>query len=224
MDVEVSFAFDASDFAGRTITVFERLYQQDEKISDHADLKNEKQQIAFPEHKLETTATDQDTGGHEAEAKEQTTIVDAVSYSGLIVGQEYTLKGILMLKDTGKPLEVHGQQITAEKSFKPEGPEGTVELEFTFDSSALEGSEVVVFEHLYVQGTEVAAHTDIKDKGQTVKFQGENPAAVKTGDGPGTGYLILGAAMLISSAAFIAAVLRRRKKRSGYRFIRGSVI
>ena len=224
MDVEVSFAFDASDFAGRTITVFERLYQQDEKISDHADLKNEKQQIAFPEHKLETTATDQDTGGHEAEAKEQTTIVDAVSYSGLIVGQEYTLKGILMLKDTGEPLEVHGQQITAEKSFKPEEPEGTVELEFTFDSSALEGSEVVVFEHLYVQGTEVAAHTDIKDKGQTVKFQGENPVAVKTGDGPGTGYLILGAAMLISPAAFIAAVLRRRKKRSGYRFIRGSVI
>ena len=170
MDVEVTFVFDGTDFAGRTVTVFERLYQQGEEISAHTDLKDKKQQVTFPEHEIGTKATDKDTGGHEAVAKEETTIVDEVAYSGLIVGQEYTLKGVLMRKNTGEPLEVDGEQVTAEKTFTPEKPEGSVELEFTFDSSALVGKEVVVFERLYVQGTEVASHTDLKDEGQTVVF------------------------------------------------------
>ena len=170
MDVEVTFIFDATDFAGRTVTVFERLYQQGEEISAHTDLKDEGQTVVFPEHKIHTEARDQETGTQEAVPKEQTTIVDTVSYSGLIAGQEYTLKGILMRKDTGEPLEVGGEQVTAEKTFTPEEAEGIVELEFTFDSSALVGKEVVVFERLYVQGTEVAVHTDIEDEGQTVVF------------------------------------------------------
>ena len=170
MDIEMEFLFDSSDWGGHTITVFERLYQQGEEISVHTDLKDEKQRVEFPMHEIHTTANDQDTEGHQGIAKEKTTIVDTVEYSGLIPGQEYTLKGVLMRKDTGKPLEIDGKEVTAEKTFVPEKPEGTVDIEFTFDSSELEGNAVVVFERLYVQGIEVAAHTDLEDKGQTVEF------------------------------------------------------
>ena len=45
MDVDVEFAFDAAVFAGRTIVVFEYLYQEDVEISRHADLEDLMQQL-----------------------------------------------------------------------------------------------------------------------------------------------------------------------------------
>ena len=42
-----------------------------------------------------------------------------------------------MDKKTGNPLLVDGKEITAEKTFKANGENETVELEFTFDASAL---------------------------------------------------------------------------------------
>lgn len=45
MDVEMEFVFDAAAFAGRTIVVFEYLYQDDVEISRHADLDNLMQQL-----------------------------------------------------------------------------------------------------------------------------------------------------------------------------------
>ena len=61
-----------------------------------------------------------------------------------------------MVKSTGDPLK--GK------------PNGTVELEFTFDATGLEDKEVVAFETLYKDGIEVATHADIDDAAQTVKF------------------------------------------------------
>ncbi|MEI4618887.1 VaFE repeat-containing surface-anchored protein, partial [Bacillus cereus] len=42
--------------------------------------------------------------------------------------------------------------------------------DFTFDATGLEEKEVVVFENLTKEGKVVATHSDIEDKGQTVKF------------------------------------------------------
>ena len=44
-------------------------------------------------------------------------------------------------------------------------------LDFTFNASALQGKEVVVFEELYQDNILVAIHAEIEDKGQTVKFK-----------------------------------------------------
>lgn len=49
MDVEVEFIFDAAAFAGRTIVVFEYLYQEDVEISRHADLEDLMQQLYVKE-------------------------------------------------------------------------------------------------------------------------------------------------------------------------------
>ena len=45
MDVEMEYIFDAAAFAGRTIVVFEYLYQEDVEISRHADLEDLMQQL-----------------------------------------------------------------------------------------------------------------------------------------------------------------------------------
>ena len=115
-----------------------------------------------------TTATVD--GEHTAEPTGEVTIVDTVTYQNLKVGQTYKLSGVLMDKATGEPLLVGEQQITAELEFTPDSPDGTVELTYTFDVSALAGTSVVVFEDLYQGENVVASHADLEDEGQTVTF------------------------------------------------------
>ena len=81
------------------------------------------------------------------------------------------MKGVLMSKQNGKNRSlVNGKKIRAEKKFRPEKPDGNVEIAFTFDASSLSGESVVVYEHLYVQGIEIAVHTDLNDERQTITF------------------------------------------------------
>ena len=56
--------------------------------------------------------------------------------------------GVLMDKATGEPLLVGEEQaqVTAEVEFTPESADGTVELTYTLDASALAGTTIVVFE------------------------------------------------------------------------------
>lgn len=108
-------------------------------------------------------------GEKEICATEVFTLTDTVEYKHLIPGKEYVLKGILMDKNTGKPLNIDGKEVTAETVFVPETPCGTATVEFTFDSKFIkEETSIVVFESLYKKGQELAVHTDIDDEDQTV--------------------------------------------------------
>ena len=80
-----------------------------------------------------------------------TTGENALPYSGLTPGETYKVSGVLMDKATGEPLLVGEEQtqVTAEVEFTPEAAEGTVELTYTLDASALAGTTIVVFETLY---------------------------------------------------------------------------
>lgn len=140
---------------------------------------NQEEAFVFPNKLIEiqTTATGKN-GEKEVAATKEVTIIDTVAYENLTVGRLYHLVGVLMDKETGEELLVNGQPVTSEAYFMPETSSGTVEVIFTFDGSALLGKSVVVFETLYENGVEVAAHADIEDLGQTVTFV-EVP---KTGD------------------------------------------
>lgn len=108
-------------------------------------------------------------GEKEICATEVFTLTDTVEYKHLIPRKEYVLKGILMDKNTGKPLNINGKEVTAETVFVPETPCGTATVEFTFDSKFIkEETSIVVFESLYKEGQELAVHTDIDDEDQTV--------------------------------------------------------
>ena len=174
--VDVEFSFNSADLVGKSIVVFEELSIKDKDNNDytlavHTDINDEGQTIVFAEPKLRTTAHDAVSNNNTAITDTATTIVDTVTYSDLIVEKEYTVAGTLMVKSSGKEFtDSNGSPITASKTFTAENTDGSVEIEFTFDSSLLAGESVVAFEHLYYDGREIAVHTDINDGGQTVTF------------------------------------------------------
>ena len=167
--VDVTFTFDSSLLTGKSVVVYEDLYSGDKKVVSHADITDEGQTVNFPE--IHTTATDKATGTHTGVVNEKTTITDKVDYSNLTVGEKYKVSGVLMNKETGeKLLDKNGNAITSEKEFTAESKDGSIGIEFTFDSSLLAGKTTVVFEDLYNENVRVAFHTDINDEGQTVHF------------------------------------------------------
>ena len=187
--MELTYTFDASALAGKSVVVFEDLYQGDSLVASHANLEDEGQTISFGQPEIGTTATVD--GAKTVQPAEQITITDTVEYSGLTVGQEYKLTGVLMDKETGEPLLIgEGEeqaQVTSEATFTPSEPNGTIDVLFTFDGSALLGKSVVVFETLYQGENEVTAHTDIEDEGQTVTFvEGPKIGTTATVDGQHT--------------------------------------
>ena len=167
--IDVLFTFDASALTGKAVVVFETLYICEEEITSHTDIEDEGQTVTFVEGpKIGTTATVD--GQHTAVPSGEVTIVDVVAYSSLTPGKTYTVSGVLMDKATSEPLMVDGAEVTAEVEFTPESADGTVELTFTLDASALAGTTIVVFETMYQDGVEIAAHADINDEAQTVEI------------------------------------------------------
>ena len=167
--VDVLFTFDATELEGTSVVVFETLFQGETEISSHEDMEDEGQTITFTEQpRIGTTATVD--GQHTAEPTGEITIVDVVEFTGLIPGETYTVSGALMDKGTGEPLLVDGAEVTAEVEFTPEESAGTVELTYTLNASTLAGTTIVVFETLYSDGVEIAAHADINDENQTVEI------------------------------------------------------
>ena len=174
--VDVEFSFNSADLVGKSIVVFEELSIKDKDNNDyvlavHTDINDEGQTIVFAEPKLRTSAHDTVSNNNTAITDTATTIVDTVTYSNLIVGKEYTVAGTLMVKSSGKELtDSNGSPITASKTFIAENTDGSIEMEFTFNSSLLAGESIVAFERLYFNDREIATHTDINDEGQTVTF------------------------------------------------------
>lgn len=160
---------------------------------------------------LKTTATI--NGKKEVEVKDEITIEDVVEYKHLVPGKEYTIKGILMDKSTNEPFKVDGKEITSEVTVVPEEPNGEVVVSFTFGASGItQTTELVVFETLYLDGVEIAAHADIEDEGQTVTITVPEPETPYTGDDRNYGVWIgLGAIAL--GAAVSAIVLKLKSKR-----------
>lgn len=160
---------------------------------------------------LKTTASIY--GEKEVEVQDKITIDDIVEYKHLVPGKEYILKGVLMNKATNKPFTVDGKEITSEVSFVPEKPNGEVKVSFTFDASGItENTEIVVFETLYLDGTELAAHADIEDEGQTVTITVPVPETPDTGDNRNYGIWI-GLAAIALGAAVSAVIIKIRIKK-----------
>lgn len=148
-----------------------------------------------------------------ATAEGDITIEDTVSYKHLIPGKAYTLKGILMDKATGKAFLVDGKELTAEVTFTPEESCGEVTVCFIFDGSKItKQTDLVVFETLYRDGTELVAHADIEDGGQTVTLVPPKPDIPQTGDNSNLGFWIgLGSVALGGVIACIIMYCKRKK-------------
>ncbi|WP_437617308.1 VaFE repeat-containing surface-anchored protein [Enterococcus faecalis] len=128
--------------------------------------------------KLETQASNKEDGEKVVDPLETIVIKDSVSYTNLFVGKEYTISGILMNKATNAPILQDGKEITSTLTFIADKANGTKDLEFVVNASVLKGQTIVVFEKLFRDGIEVAAHADINDEAQSVKVN--NPTVHTT--------------------------------------------
>lgn len=160
---------------------------------------------------LKTTATID--GKKEVEVKDEITIEDVVEYKHLVPGKEYTIKGVLMDKATNEPFKVNGKEITSEVTFVPEKPNGKVVVSFTFDASGItQTTELVVFETLYLDGIEIAAHADIEDEGQTVTVILPAPPVPQTGDESNLGFWFGLGAIALGGLISVAVIYFKKKK------------
>lgn len=186
--IDITFTFDSSALEGKSLVAFETLYTEEKEVAVHADITDEGQTVHIPE--IHTTATDKVTGDHDGVVAKETTILDEVFYTNLIPSKEYTVIGKLMVKETGEPLTVDGKEVTAEKTFVAEEVDGSIILEFTFDSSALAGKKIVAFEDVIYEGISIGTHEDLTDEDQTISYPEIHTTAVNGTDGSKT--MVLG--------------------------------
>lgn len=183
---------------------YQATVSEDEEVIE-ITVKNDK----TPE--LGTTATID--GKKEFTVNGDITIDDVVSYKHLKAGKEYTVSGVLIDKSTGKPFLVDAKEVRSEVTFTPETADGEVIVSFTFDGSAItKDTEIVVFETLYRNKTEIAVHADIDDKDQTVTIYPQpEPEKPQTGDNSNLGFWIgLGS---VAFGGFIAFLIIKFKKK-----------
>ncbi|MDO5106851.1 MAG: VaFE repeat-containing surface-anchored protein [Coriobacteriaceae bacterium] len=174
--VEVAFTVDAALVSGRTVVAFEDLYCGDATVARHADIDDEGQTVRFPE--LGTSLADADGRTGLVPSTDPLVLVDTVSYRGLTPGSTYLLKGSLMDKGSGEPLGLEAQA-----EFVPDAEEGSAEVVFVCDGALVAGKDVVAFETLSHDGTDVIVHADLEDAAQTVSVPALRTRLAEKGGG-----------------------------------------
>ena len=160
-------------YAGKTLLAVQSIYEgetemaSDRWIADAEDGDEAREAETIYVSDLATTALDAADGDKNL-VQEGASIVDTVEYTNLAPGQEYTVSGELMDKETGKSTGV-----TAEATFTPEEANGTVDVTFENLPREVAGKTLVAFETVTAAPTEdgdatvVAEHKDIDDEAQT---------------------------------------------------------
>ena len=232
MEVQIEFTFDASALGGSDLVTFEELYditnpEKPEKIAEHKDIEDEGQTV-FVENKeilIHTNATNKKNGNKTVKAGEKVTIIDTVTIEGLEIGKNYKLSGWQMLKDKNAELKIDGKRVENDLTFTADAKDMEVQIEFTFDASALNGSDLVTFEELYditepEKPEKVAVHKDIEDEAQTVSVEDKQKkpskvsSPVKTGDR--TPLLLYGILAIVSLlSAIVIGILIYRRRNNG---------
>ena len=179
-EVEVVFTFDAADLGGKTVVAFESMSTDGKEFAVHADIEDEAQSVQFV--KIRTKAT-LENGKHEMTLpkgrKKTVKVTDLVEYKNLIPGLEYKMAGEFHIKadvngaitDAGVVTDAKGKPVTAETTFKPDAPDGSITVEFTLDGSELGDKTLVAFETLTHEGAVIATHADITDEKQSVTLR-----------------------------------------------------
>ena len=164
---KLKFEFDTTGLAGKSFVVYETLTLEDVEVAEHKDINDEGQTIHIPA--AQTTATDDSSKINVSEAKKEVSVTDTVAYRNLVPGKEYTVRGTAVDKETGEPLtDADGNELVSTAKFTAASADGSVDVKFTFDGTAMAGRSVVFFENVYYTDKLIAVHADIDDEAQTV--------------------------------------------------------
>ena len=164
---KLKFEFDTTGLAGKSFVVYETLTLEDVEVAEHKDINDEGQTIHIPA--AQTIATDDSSKINVSEAKKEVSVTDTVAYRNLVPGKEYTVRGTAVDKETGEPLtDADGNELVSTAKFTAASADGSVDVKFTFDGTAMAGRSVVFFENVYYTDKLIAVHADIDDEAQTV--------------------------------------------------------
>ena len=135
---------------------------------------------------ISTTLTDAADGDHEIALSGSQTVIDRVTYKGLVPSRQYTACLELHRKnadgtDGGVLLDADGNPVTARQRFFPQSPDGVVDVRVTFVPADEEECSIVAFEEIRYRDAVYAVHADISDEAQTVRASAPSG---KDEDGP----------------------------------------
>ncbi len=163
--LELRFTFDSTLLAGKIIIAAEKLLTDGKIVANHLVTDEWDQMIFVP--KMTPALKEKNPEPDNIETT-NVLISDTVSFSALLPGREYCLRGALINKATKEPILIDGEEVTDERYFISTGTEPEVSLVFIFDAAPLAGTEIVVAATLYYNGIVVAAHDKITDADPSV--------------------------------------------------------
>ena len=155
-----------------TMISFEFTVYRDAEVLDIGTVDNNRGDAYFS-----TYLTDKDTNGKIASTSKNTTLVDEIEFGGLTVGREYTLDGKLYATD-----DLNTVIATASMTFTADVITGTKRLEFTFDSTGMEGKDIVAFVTLSKGNQNLFVSDDPANADETVHFAGIRTTAMGSND------------------------------------------
>ena len=167
--VDITFpAIDTTTIAGHPIVVYETLYkvipgEPDtlEPVISHEDPNDEDQTVYIID--LYTTVKPNEDGTKVFPRDTDITVTDTVHYC-LQPGLEYTVKGIVMDRDTGNGLLVNSNPVEQTATFTPTETCGNLDMTYSFNTTDLGGARLVIFESLYYNGELLIEHKDINNE------------------------------------------------------------
>ncbi len=163
--VEVPFQVSSTLLKGKTVVAFEQLRRAGVVLASHEDFADEGQTISAPSICTELTG---ETEEHSVSSSDTIVLVDTITYTNLIPGATYEVRGTIHDKATGEALRTpEGALIEAATTFLAEAQQGVAVVNFTLDGTEVAGKSLVAFETLRRDGRDLAVHADIDDEAQT---------------------------------------------------------
>lgn len=167
----IGFTLDTTKLTSDTeLVAFETLLYENNVICEHKDLSDKDQTIIVKKPTISTNLHVNTSYSHLIERTYNCNVTDTLSYVGLSKGSAYKVKGQIIDKKTGKVfIDCSGKAVETEEIKTAENRSGFWEINYSFDSTNLaEGTELVCFEYVYINDTEIAVHKDLMDGNQTV--------------------------------------------------------
>ncbi|MBO7718251.1 VaFE repeat-containing surface-anchored protein, partial [Candidatus Saccharibacteria bacterium] len=167
----MTFKFNAAMLAGKNVVVYESLYYGDELITNHEDITDEGQTVTIVS--LYTYATNKETNEKVLAVDKDVEIKDTVKYC-LKPGLQYTVKGVLMNKETKEPVLINGNPVEQTATFVPEKACGELDMYLALNTTGLGGGQFVIFESLYLgekpldEKTPIIEHKDFDNDAESV--------------------------------------------------------
>lgn len=193
---DITFTFDASKLAGKTVVAFETLARDGKIVATHEDINDEAQSVHFV--RIRTRASAKNGKNTMAlPGGETTKVTDLVEYQNLVPGLEYTMIGEFHVKslhgkgkaiDEGILADSKNKPIRAAVTFTPKTPNGSVTIDFEIPTKGLGNRTIVAFENLTYDKKVIATHADINDENQSITFTSKEkePEKPKTPETPKT--------------------------------------